>query len=98
MEETKNPDPPLDAAVLEAGSIANLSAPEASDKERQSQDQTAASISDWDWKQDEHNPYNWPKWKKNLQLVTIASIAFTWFVFPDPSLSHHTCHPSYHAV
>ncbi|KAI0204881.1 MFS general substrate transporter [Astrocystis sublimbata] len=32
---------------------------------------------DASWKTDRHNPYNWPKWKKNVQLAAVAIIAFT---------------------
>lgn len=32
----------------------------------------------WDWTKDKHNPYNWTKPRKNIQLVTLMSIAFTW--------------------
>ncbi|KAK9416856.1 putative Major facilitator superfamily (MFS) profile domain-containing protein [Seiridium unicorne] len=37
----------------------------------------AEVASAWDWKDDQHNPYNWSKTKKNVQLITIMSIAFT---------------------
>ncbi|CAJ2513078.1 Uu.00g011970.m01.CDS01 [Anthostomella pinea] len=32
---------------------------------------------EWSWADDECNPYNWPKWKKNVQLASIAFVAFT---------------------
>ncbi|KAI1821081.1 MFS general substrate transporter [Xylaria intraflava] len=32
---------------------------------------------EFDWDGDLENPYNWPKWRKNIQLAAIAIIAFT---------------------
>ncbi|KAH8163491.1 hypothetical protein CIB48_g4757 [Xylaria polymorpha] len=32
---------------------------------------------EFNWNDDSVNPYNWPKWKKNIQLATTAIIAFT---------------------
>ncbi|KAI1169672.1 major facilitator superfamily domain-containing protein [Nemania sp. FL0916] len=32
---------------------------------------------EFDWNTDPANPYNWPKWKKNLQLAATAIIAFS---------------------
>ncbi|KAI0437438.1 MFS general substrate transporter [Xylaria telfairii] len=32
---------------------------------------------EFNWNDDSANPYNWPKWKKNIQLATTAIIAFT---------------------
>ncbi|KAI8630479.1 MFS general substrate transporter [Xylariaceae sp. FL1651] len=32
---------------------------------------------EWNWDDDPENPYNWPKWKKNVQLASAAIIAFT---------------------
>ncbi|KAI8945426.1 MFS general substrate transporter [Xylaria longipes] len=32
---------------------------------------------EFSWKDDSENPYNWPKWKKNMQLATTAIIAFS---------------------
>ncbi|KAI1120052.1 major facilitator superfamily domain-containing protein [Nemania abortiva] len=32
---------------------------------------------EFNWKDDPENPYNWPRWKKNVQLTTTAVIAFT---------------------
>jgi hypothetical protein len=29
------------------------------------------------WNDDAENPYNWPKWRKNLQLASAAILAFT---------------------
>lgn len=29
------------------------------------------------WDVDPKNPYNWPQWKKNLQLLMISCVAFT---------------------
>lgn len=31
----------------------------------------------WAWDIDPKNPYNWRRWKKNLQLLMISCIAFT---------------------
>ncbi|KAK8018832.1 major facilitator superfamily transporter [Apiospora marii] len=31
----------------------------------------------WEWRDDPANPYNWPKWKKNVQLAMIAIVAFS---------------------
>ncbi|KAK8068811.1 polyamine transporter 4 [Apiospora phragmitis] len=31
----------------------------------------------WEWRDDPANPYNWPKWKKNIQLAMIAITAFS---------------------
>ncbi|KAK8045522.1 major facilitator superfamily domain-containing protein [Apiospora rasikravindrae] len=31
----------------------------------------------WEWRDDPANPYNWPKWKKNVQLAMIAITAFS---------------------
>ncbi|KAI0025406.1 MFS general substrate transporter [Xylariomycetidae sp. FL0641] len=30
----------------------------------------------WEWETDSRNPYNWPTWKKKVQLFSIASVAF----------------------
>ncbi|KAI0478082.1 major facilitator superfamily domain-containing protein [Xylaria cf. heliscus] len=32
---------------------------------------------EFDWNTDPENPYNWPKWKKNIMLAATAIIAFT---------------------
>ncbi|KAH6648338.1 hypothetical protein BKA67DRAFT_360893 [Truncatella angustata] len=44
------------------------------------------SATTWDWKEDKHNPYNWSKQRKNIQLVTMMSIAFTWYVRQHPDI------------
>jgi hypothetical protein len=31
---------------------------------------------EWRWEDDPENPYNWPKRKKNIQLITTASVGF----------------------
>jgi hypothetical protein len=48
---------------------------------------TPAETSDLEWKNDKHNPYNWPKARKNIQLLTIMSIAFTWYVWSERGAS-----------
>jgi hypothetical protein len=32
---------------------------------------------EFDWDNDPHNPYNWPEWKKALQIAAISACAFT---------------------
>ncbi|KAI0451565.1 MFS general substrate transporter [Xylaria acuta] len=53
-----------------------------SDDTAQSGDTTTEKASDavpteFNWNDDPENPYNWPKWRKNIQLATTAIIAFT---------------------
>ncbi|KAK1700868.1 putative bicyclomycin resistance protein [Colletotrichum godetiae] len=31
----------------------------------------------WEWEDDSSNPYNWPQWKKNLQLAMISIVGFS---------------------
>ncbi|KAI0404379.1 major facilitator superfamily domain-containing protein [Xylaria palmicola] len=35
------------------------------------------AITELNWNEDPENPYNWPKWKKNILLAATAFIAFT---------------------
>jgi hypothetical protein len=37
----------------------------------------AAAAPEFDWETDPHNPYNWPSWKKFLQILMISAAAFT---------------------
>ncbi|KAI0125589.1 major facilitator superfamily domain-containing protein [Xylariales sp. AK1849] len=71
MANSDIPERLQDPAVVEKA--------EASDhiKKEHRGEKSAPEGSAWDWKEDVNNPYNWPRWKKNVQLVTIASIAFT---------------------
>jgi len=32
---------------------------------------------EFNWDDDPENPYNWPKWKKNMQLAAVAILAFS---------------------
>ncbi|KAH9231489.1 hypothetical protein K456DRAFT_1840674 [Colletotrichum gloeosporioides 23] len=32
---------------------------------------------EWKWEDDPSNPYNWPSWKKNVQLAMISIVGFT---------------------
>lgn len=40
--------------------------------------ESAQEASEWKWEDDSSNPYNWPKWKKNLQLAMISIVGFSW--------------------
>jgi hypothetical protein len=71
MNEATESDIPLDSPLTDTQLKELGAAPEAEMGE------TPADTPAWDWKDDKHNPYNWSKTKKNIQLVTIMSIAFT---------------------
>jgi hypothetical protein len=32
---------------------------------------------EFNWNDDPENPYNWPKWKKNVLLAATSAIAFS---------------------
>ena len=32
---------------------------------------------EFNWNDDPANPYNWPRWKKNIQLTATAAVAFS---------------------
>lgn len=36
---------------------------------------------DVEWDKDPHNPFNWPAWKKALQVIMISSVALLACVF-----------------
>ncbi|KAF2997775.1 hypothetical protein E8E14_001868 [Neopestalotiopsis sp. 37M] len=56
---------------------------------------TPAETSDVEWKNDKHNPYNWPKARKNIQLLTIMSIAFTCQLLDHSSLGTSIISPAH---
>lgn len=35
---------------------------------------------EYNWNDDPENPYNWPKWRKNLLLAVTATIAFSGYI------------------
>ncbi|UQC83828.1 major facilitator superfamily transporter [Colletotrichum lupini] len=39
--------------------------------------ESGQEASEWKWEDDSSNPYNWPKWKKNLQLAMISIVGFS---------------------
>ncbi|KAI3546453.1 major facilitator superfamily transporter [Colletotrichum abscissum] len=39
--------------------------------------ESGQEASEWKWEDDSSNPYNWPKWKKNLQLAMISMVGFS---------------------
>ena len=43
--------------------------------------------STWNWDTDAHNPYNWPTWKKTLQIIAISGVAFVAYVSLTPEYS-----------
>lgn len=73
MSEKQSLDLSNDPAVLEAAT--GLSTPAETSPEQESD----GSPSAWKWESDPHNPYNWPKWRKNVQLAMIALVGFTWY-------------------
>lgn len=52
---------------------------------------------EWKWDDDSQNPYNWPKWKKNVSVATIAVVAFTWSVPQATTPAKHSCYLDAHA-
>ncbi|KAH8676155.1 major facilitator superfamily domain-containing protein [Xylariales sp. PMI_506] len=47
-------------------------------------------VDEWDWKTDSNNPYNWPAWKKAIQVGTIATIGFSCSVGTSIVSPSHT--------
>lgn len=43
---------------------------------------------DFNFDQDPENPYNWPKWRKNIQLAATAIVAFAGCVSHDYQLDY----------
>jgi hypothetical protein len=76
MEESQVPTGPQDYDLTDGTTATGLMTDDTQDKEM------ASVPSDWNWKQDSYNPNNWPKWRKNMQLLTIASIGFAWYYHP----------------
>ncbi|KAI1866426.1 hypothetical protein JX265_007727 [Neoarthrinium moseri] len=74
MTQQMSPESPMASTAAEAMAAEMSSINEPKDKDLES---ATPAVRGWDWLEDSHNPYNWPKWKKNVQLLTIASIAFT---------------------
>ncbi len=62
---------------LEPGQAAQSGSSDAEDGSK-SEDEVQAGTAQaaWDWDTDPHNPYNWPRGKKAMQVGIIASIAF----------------------
>lgn len=75
----------VDGVVAEGGDETKPSSVSDSDPEAAAANQkpAAAGAADgqiteetWDWDADPANPYNWPGWKKALQVLSISSSAF----------------------
>lgn len=75
MGESRDPEALQDLAVPEGAHVSNNGS--TTDDIRNGEKILVKP--EWDWATDSQNPYNWPKWKKNIQLITIATIGFTWY-------------------
>ncbi|KAK6840385.1 major facilitator superfamily domain-containing protein [Apiospora arundinis] len=78
MSEVANPPPsPRDTSSEEEKQTAATGSPNGGTGFTNNSAAEKSRAPAWEWRDDPTNPYNWPKWKKNLQLAMIAITAFS---------------------
>lgn len=75
-----------DTGIMGDASLGNDSATEGEIEAARPKGQIESETDELDWDNSPHNPFNWPAWKKALQVVMLSSAGLLSQVHPIPSI------------
>ncbi|KAF5631037.1 major facilitator superfamily transporter [Fusarium sp. NRRL 25303] len=75
-----------DTGIMGDASLGNDSATEGEIEAARPKGQIESETDELDWDNSPHNPFNWPAWKKALQVVMLSSAGLLSQVHPIPKL------------
>ncbi|SCN64008.1 related to mfs-multidrug-resistance transporter [Fusarium fujikuroi] len=73
-----------DTGIMGDASLGNDSATEGEIEAARPKEQIESETDELDWDNSPHNPFNWPAWKKALQVVMLSSAGLLSQVHPIP--------------